>query len=209
MTIHKRFLLKNLLFLKKGSRRTGLFGSYLKHSRFVDEGVSVLGVDNTVQNELRWGRARFITEEKYEGAKRHTVKPREVIITIKGACGRYAIIPGDISTAVNIKHVCCISLDESKCLPEFPHRYFLHSPQGREYLSAQASDAVMAGLNRGIIKSMPVDVPPLERQQSIADKLVEIDEQTRRLAEYYQSKVQDLDDLRQSLLQTAFTGGFT
>jgi len=205
----QKFLVGELALPEKGSIRTGPFGSQLKHSEFVDEGISVLGIDNAVQNEFRWGKARFITEEKYEGLKRYTVKPRDVIITIMGTCGRCAIIPDDIPTAVNTKHLCCISLDQSKCLPEFLHRYFLHSPKGREYLSAQASGSVMDGLNMGIIKSMPVDVPPLERQQIIADKLSEIDGHTRRLAEYCQSKIQDLNDLRQSLLQKAFAGELT
>lgn len=205
----QRFLVEDLALPEKGSIRTGPFGSQLKHSEFVDDGISVLGIDNAVQNEFQWGKARFITAEKYEGLKRYTVKPRDVIITIMGTCGRCAIIPDDIPTAVNTKHLCCISLDQSKCLPEFLHRYFLHSPQGREYLSAQASGSVMDGLNMGIIKSMPVDVPPLEKQRSIADKLTEIDEHTKQLAEYYRSKLQDLDDLRQSLLQKAFAGELT
>lgn len=200
---------KELALAEKGSIRTGPFGSQLRHSEFVDQGIAVLGIDNAVRNEFRWGKKRFITEGKYDALRRYTVRPGDVIITIMGTCGRCAVIPDDIPVAINTKHLCCITLDQSKCLPEYLHAYFLHSPKARSYLTVQASGSVMDGLNMGIIKELPVELPSLDEQSEVVERLDGLRGRANGLAASAEAKVADLDDLRQSLLQKAFAGELT
>jgi type I restriction enzyme S subunit len=194
--------IEDLADRQKGAIRTGPFGSQLLTSEFTDEGIAVLGIDNAVSNQFAWKERRYISPEKYETLRRYTVRPGDLLVTIMGTLGRCAVVPSDIPPAINTKHLCCITLNREMAVPEWLHSYFLLSDAAGQYLRQTTKGAIMGGLNMGIIKKMPVLLPPLELQQTFATRVAAVE----RLKELHRNHLAELDALFASLQHRAFKG---
>lgn len=187
---------------RQGAIRTGPFGSQLLHSEFVDDGVAVLGIDNVTGNEFRWDERRFVSPEKYEALRRYTVHPRDVLITIMGTCGRCAMVPDNIPLAISTKHLCCITLDETRCLAEFLYASFLWQPIARTFLGRATKGAIMDGLSMGLIKQTPLVLPPIRRQSEFVEQFGAFQAQRERAT----CHLSQLNALFASLQARAFAG---
>lgn len=182
--------------------RTGPFGSQLLREELIGDGISVLGLDNVVDNEFRWGHRRYISPEKYDQLRRYTVYSGDVLISIMGTTGRCAIVPEDIPTAINTKHICAVTVDSSVILPGVLRAVFLWHRESRNYLRRQTKGAIMDGLNMGIIKRMPVPIPSIAQQSEFVARL---DAVASRRSSVQRALATD-DELFASLQSRAFRG---
>lgn len=187
---------------RKGSIRSGPFGSALRHGEFVDEGIAVLGIDNAVRNRFAWGGRRFITEEKYETLLRYRVFPNDVIITIMGTTGRSAVVPKDIPEAITTKHLAAITCNTDLIHPEVLS-FAIHSdPTIIKQIKTHNKGAIMDGLNLGIIRKLVINRPPMREQL----RFVSILKKTRNLTTDFVNPDVNGSELFQSLSQRAFRG---
>ncbi len=185
--------------------RTGPFGSDLLHSEFVDEGIAVLGLDNVVGNEFGWSERRFITPKKYEALRRYTVLPGDVLVSIMGTTGRCVVVPDDIPVAINTKHICATTVDRTVIEPSFLRACFLWHPASRAHLLRHTKGAIMDGLNLGIIKSMPLPLPPLGDQRRFAEQVAAVE----RMKAKTRSALAADSQVFSSLQSRAFSGELT
>jgi type I restriction enzyme S subunit len=188
---------------KKGSMRTGPFGSSLLHSEFTETGdVKVLGIDNVVTNKFDWKRSRCITIEKYQELKRYTVFPNDVLISIMATLGRTAVVPKEIPLCINSKHLAAITLDKNIANPYFVAYAFHSHPFIVRQMSNNVKGAIMDGLNLTIIRRIKMKLPPIELQNKFGVTF----EKTETLKTQYQQSLQELENLYGSLSQKAFRG---
>lgn len=186
----------------KGSMRTGPFGSDLRHSEFVDDGVAVLGIDNAVNNEFKWAERRYITHEKYALLKRFTVFSGDVIVTIMGTTGRAAVVPDDIPTAITTKHLASITLNRDIAEPEFVAQAIHSHPDVLCQIEQANRGAIMNGLNLGLIKSLRLRVPPISIQRRFSNTTACLRRNRQKLMDLSEKA----DMLFQSLSHRAFAG---
>lgn len=190
---------------RPGSIRTGPFGSDLLHSEFVDHGIPVLGIDNVVSNRFSWGERRYISPQKYDELIRFTVFPKDVLITIMGTVGRSCVAPEHLPTCISSKHLCVITLDETRLIPGYLSSAVLYDPQVRKQTLSSGTGTIMEGWNSGIIKGLRVFQPPLSLQQEFASRIQQV-ESIESLNDDARDKVEALYD---AVLNAAFTGELT
>lgn len=96
----------------------------------------------------------------------------------------------------------------NEVMPEFL-AHFLKADQVREELIKSGGGTNISSLNQKALASLPVWFPTREQQADIVKEIIEINSETQHLESIYQQKLTALAELKQSLLQKAFSGELT
>jgi type I restriction enzyme S subunit len=87
--------------------------------------------------------------------------------------------------------------------------YFLKSEQTKRQLINSGGGISISSISQKSLSSIKLRLPSLEEQKRIVSKLDEIKEYSQKLEEIYQRKIEALGELKQSILQKAFSGQLT
>jgi len=197
----KQVTLADIASKERNAIVDGPFGSNLKLSDYVADGVPVLQGKNITGNEFQWFDVRFISHEKANELKRSLVREGDILIVKIGSIGYSARI-NDLkgyTHALIPANLCKVTPNpEIVDVPYLLH--FLKSPQSVQFLVSNASATSQPALSLEKIKQLPVLLPPLPEQQRIAAILDRADRlrRTRRYAA----------QLSESFLQAVFVRMF-
>lgn len=197
-----RIAIEELLSSTSNAIRTGPFGSQLLHSEFTESGIPVLGIDNVVTNRFQWAERRYISIDKYCELSRYKVYPGDVMITIMGTTGRACIAPNNLPDCISTKHLCTITLDLQRLLPEYLWASLLWDPVIRAQANREGKGAIMEGWNIGIVRKLLIKLPSPTQQESFAVLNKKVQELRGKL-EIAESKSNELFG---SLAHRAFSG---
>lgn len=84
--------------------------------------------------------------------------------------------------------------------------YLLSSGFVQSQFAQLASGSVVKNISGDLVKRVVLPIPPINQQQFIVEKLLDMSVETQRLESIYQQKLTALDKLKKSLLHRAFSG---
>ena len=83
---------------------------------------------------------------------------------------------------------------------------YLTAPIFQKVIKESMNGAAMPAISFGLIKDIPFPIISIKEQQSIVQKLDTLSAETKKLEAIYQKKIEDLEELKKSVLQKAFAG---
>ena len=184
----------------------GPFGSNLKSSDYVADGVRVIRLENIGAMEFIEEKLSFITPEKYQALEKHTVSPGDLVFSsFVTENVRVAMVPPSIEKAVNKADCFCIRLFGETLLNSFALS-FLATRSVYKRLEEEIHGVGRPRINTTQLKNVVIPVCSTDEQRELValvqEKLSEADQLDQTLA----TALQQADALRQSILKKAFCG---
>lgn len=195
--------LGEILSNDKYSIKRGPFGSALKKSFFVENGIRVFEQYNAINNDPHWKRY-FISYDKFKELEAFKAIEGDLLISCSGTLGKIVELPKHTEIGIINQALLKIRLDNTKILNSY-FIYNFNSPimQGK-ILESTLGSAIKNIASVKILKQIKIPLPPLKEQERIVgildESFVKIDESIKIL----EQNLLNLDELMQSALQKAF-----
>ncbi len=184
----------------------GPFGSNLKTSDYVDEGVRVIRLENIGYLKFIENKLSYVTEEKYETIRRHTVHSGDIIFSsfiIDGI--RVVILPPTIDCAINKADCFCVRVHGNTISNEFL-TFFLSTRAAYKQIEADIHGIGRPRINTTQLKSFIVPICNPNEQLEIISQLSKKLSLVENIEGSIDSELQKSEALRQSILKKAFSG---
>ena len=183
----------------------GPFGSNIKVSTFVSEGVPIISGNHLRGYFLEEPSFNYITEEHAQRLKNSLVYPKDIVFTHAGNIGQVAMIPDDCRYPMYVlsQRQFYLRCDTEKAIPEYVVLFF-HSNQGQHELLSYANQTGVPSIAQPAtnLKKIPLKLPPIDEQRQWLQVVSPI-------IKLYQSNVYEnehLSSMRDSLLPKLMSG---
>ncbi len=184
----------------------GPFGSNLKTRDYTETGVRVIRLENIGYGEFLAEKRSFISEDKYETIKKHSVYPGTIMVSsfVTDAV-RSCMVPESIPVAINKADCFAAVLAGENVVAEFA-AYYLQSPQVFDQLEDLVHGVGRPRINTTQLKELHFPVCSPAEQIEIVRILDARLEAADALEAEIDTALARAEALRQAILKKAFSG---
>lgn len=125
--------------------------------------------------------------------------------TIIAAGLKVAVVPKSYDGALLNQRVAALIPNDKLINQRFLYN-FLCTDTVAKYVMANVNTLMQPNLSINDLKNLLVPCPPISEQQTIVQKLDALSAETKKLEVIYKQKLNDLEELKKSILQKAFSG---
>lgn len=182
---------------------SGPFGSNIGSRFFVGEGIPLIRGNNLTTDMTKFVDTGFvyITEEKAYELRNCEAVADDLIFTAAGSLGQVGIIPRNsrYSRYVISNKQMRVRVDKTQLEPLFAF-YWFSSKKMRDYIQQRNTGSSVPLINLGVLRALPLPLPPLPEQRAIASILGALDDKI----ELNRQMNHTLEQMAQALFQSWF-----
>lgn len=171
------------------------------------EGISLVRSMNVHDLEFRERNLAFIDYKQAKELDGVTLQEDDVLLNITGASvARCCVFPKEYLPARVNQHVSIIRPKNELLDARFLNLLLTSKPYKDQLLFTGEQGATRQAITKAQIETFRISIPPLKEQQTIVRQLDALRAETQKLEAVYQKKIDDLEELKKSILQKAFAG---
>ncbi|MDD4405200.1 MAG: restriction endonuclease subunit S [Parabacteroides sp.] len=178
------------------------------NASYKTSGISLIRSMNVHDLEFRERNLAFIDGKQASDLNNVTVEENDILFNITGASvTRCCVVLKQYLPARVNQHVSIVRVKKEIIEPNFLNLLLVSKCYKDQLLFTGEQGATRQAITKAQLENFMVSFPKsIAEQQTIVQKLDALSAETKKLEAIYQKKLEDLEELKKSILQKAFTG---
>ena len=170
--------------------------------KFTETGINFIKGESILENHnFDLQKISHIDEETNTMLKRSIIEPNDILFTIAGTLGRFAMIDESLTPANTNQAVGIIRANPKIVSPYYLYSFFIGNWHN-DYYTKRIQQAVQANLSLGTIKSLPIIIPDSQNLNKYTSLIEPLFKQMKQL----ENENIKLSTLRDTLLPKLMNG---
>lgn len=173
--------------------------------KYFDSGYTFLSSGNVTSGIIDWDKIKYIDEKQHlEMQKRVSPQLNDILLAKNGTTGVAAMVDKDIEFDIYVSLALLRASDklESKYL-----LHFVNSPIAKKQFNKRLKGSGVPNLHLQEIREVTIPYPISKKEQLEISNYIELlSMRIKQLEKHYKQKLKNLEELKKSILQKAFSG---